>query len=83
MTALDMIKNRIQKLYKTNPQIHINVSMNSPKISLHNEPVIIKGVYPHIFQIEEKSTGIPKYHTLHYADILTRHIEIAELIKNN
>ncbi len=50
MTSLDMIKSKIQKLYKTNLSIHINVATTNPKVNLKNEPVVIKGVYPHIFR---------------------------------
>lgn len=79
MTSLDIIKNKIQRLYKTNPNIHINVAITSPKVNLKNEPVVIKGVYPHIFQIEERSSGSTKCHTLQYTDVLLHHIEIIEL----
>lgn len=79
MTSLDIIKSKIQRLYKTNPNIHINVSITSPKVILENEPVVIKGVYPHIFQIEERSSGAPKRHTLQYTEVLLHHIEIVEL----
>jgi len=40
--------------------------------------VVIKGVYPHIFQIEERSSGSTKCHTLQYTDVLLHHIEIVE-----
>ena len=79
MTSLDIIKSKIQKLYKTTPNIHINVAITSPKVNLKNEPVVIKGVYPHIFQIEEKSSGSHKTHTLQYTDVLLHHIDIVEL----
>lgn len=79
MTSLDIIKSKIQKLYKTNPNIHINVAMTSPKVNFKNEPVVIKGVYPNIFRIEERSTGSPKCHTLQYTEVLLHHIEIVEL----
>ena len=79
MTSLDIIKSKIQRLYKTNPNIHINVAITSPKVNLKNEPVVIKGVYPHIFQIEEKSSGSLKTHTLQYTEVLLHHIEIVEL----
>lgn len=79
MTSLDIIKSKIQKLYKTNPNIHINVAIAHPKLNLKNEPVVIKGIYPHIFQIEEKSSSSPKTHTLQYTDVLLHHIEIVEL----
>ena len=79
MNLLDIIKAKMQKLYKTNPNIHINVAITSPKVNLKNEPVVIKGVYPHILQIEEKSSGSSKTHTLQYTDVLLHHIEIVEL----
>lgn len=79
MTLLDIIKSGIERLYKTNPNIHINVTMSSPRINLKNEPVVIKGVYPHIFQIEEQSTGTSKRHTLQYTDVLMHRVEILEL----
>ena len=79
MTLLDIIKSKIQKLYKINPNIHINVSLTSPRVHLKNEPVVIKGVYPHIFQIEERTTGSPKSHTFQYTDVLQRNVEILEM----
>lgn len=80
MTALETIKSRIKNLYETNPDIHINISVTHPKISLRNDPVTIKGVYPHVFRIEEVSSGVPKCHTLQYTDVLTKQIEIIELL---
>lgn len=78
MTSLERIRNSIQKLYDTHPDIRINVQMTHPKVNLKNEPVTIKGVYPHIFQIEERSSGYPKCHTLQYTDVLIKQIEILE-----
>lgn len=80
MNALDSIRSKILKLYKTNPNIHINAALTNSKAVLKNEPVVIKGVYPHIFQIEERSSGAPKTHTLQYSDILINRIEILEMI---
>lgn len=79
MTQLAKIKDKIKKLYKNNPNIHINVFMKRPNICLRNEPAIIKGVYPHIFQIEERSSGVSKCYTIQYTDILTKCIEIVEI----
>ena len=79
MNSLDIIKAKIQKLYKTNPNIHINIAITSPKVNLKNEPAVIKGVYPHIFQIEERSSGSPKTHTLQYTEVLLHHVDIVEL----
>jgi len=79
MYPLDVIRKEIQKLYQTNPNIHVNITMKHPKIYLHNEPAVIKGVYPHIFQIEEHSSGCAQTHSLQYADVLMHSVEIREL----
>lgn len=83
MNSLDIIRSKIQKLYNNNPSIHINVAITRPKVILKNEPVVIKGIYPHIFQIEERSSGFPKTHTVQYSDVLLNHIEIIELKEDN
>lgn len=82
MTSLDMIKSKMRKLYNTNPNIHINASITTPKVHFSNEPVTITGIYPYIFQIEECSSGSIKRHTIKYTDILTKQIEIKELELN-
>ena len=79
MNSLDIIRGKIKRLYDTHPDIHIDVLMTHPKVNLKNEPVTIKEIYPHIFQIEERSTGVPKRYTLQYTDVLTKQITILEL----
>ncbi len=79
MTLLDTIKSKIRGLYESNPNIHINVSISHPKVCLKNEPAVLKGVYPHIFQIEEHSSGYPKCHTVQYTDVITKQVEIVEM----
>lgn len=79
MNSLDVIKMKIQKLYKTNPRIHINVVLSNPRVNLRNEQVVITGVYPHIFQIEAQSGPEPRAYTLQYSDVLIGRIEILEL----
>ena len=79
MTQLDLIREQIKKLYKTNPNIHLNVSLKNPRITLDNTNAKITGVYPHIFQIEEYTSGKPKQHTLQYTDVFIRNIVILEL----
>ena len=59
--------------------IRINVSLRQPKLHLNDVPVKITGVYRHIFQVEEDSSGQPKRHALQYADVLTHDIEILDL----
>ena len=79
MSSLDVIKQKINRLYQTHTEIHISVSMSHPKVSVQNDVATIKGIYPHIFQIEEYSSDTPKCHTIQYADILTRSVKISEL----
>lgn len=79
MNSIDIIKSSLQSLYKSNPNIHVNVSLNSPKISLKNKAVVLTGVYPHVFRIEDRSRERAEAYTLQYVDVLTRNIEIVEL----
>ncbi len=81
--SVQIIKEKITQLFKTNPDIHMNVSLTKPRLELRNDAVKITGVYPNIFQIEEYSSGKPKKHILQYNDILTGHIEILEFEKIN
>ncbi len=79
MTELNLIKNKITRLYETNPDIHMNISISAPKISLTNAKATIIEVYPNLFRIKESSTGIDRTHIIPYTDILTKHIQISEL----
>ena len=77
--TLTEIKIKIQKLYNTNPEIHINVHCNHPKMYYDNEPAIIRGVYPHIFQLEVKEDNQIKSFYMQYEDVLIKRVEIIEL----
>ena len=79
MSTLDSIKKKIKHLYATNPHIHVNISRSHPKLDLRNDPAVITGVYPHVFRIEEYSTGEAQSHTLQYTDIFTKQLEIVEI----
>ena len=81
MTELELIKNKIKHLYENNPEIHINVMINHPKTEITNDLATIKGVYSHVFRIEEYSKDRPQCHTLQYTDVMTGRIEIKELEK--
>lgn len=76
---LQQIRQRISKRYRNDPNIRINVSLRQPRLHLNNVPVRITGVYRHIFQVEEDSSGQPKRHALQYADVLTHDIELLDL----
>ena len=76
---VQQIRQRISERYRSDPNIRINVSLRQPKLRLSNVPVKITGVYRHIFQVEEDSSGQPKRHALQYADVLTHDIELLDL----
>ena len=71
---LQQIRQRISERYLSDPNIRINVSLRQPRLHLNNVPVKITGVYRHIFQVEEVSSGPPKRHALQYTDVLTHDI---------
>ena len=75
---LQQIRRRISERYLSDPNIRINVSLRQPRLHLNNVPVKITGVYRHIFQIEEVSSGPPKRHALQYTDVLTHDIELLD-----
>ena len=77
--GLEQIRRRISERYRSDPKIRINVSIAQPKLHLSNVPVKITGVYRHICQVEEDSSGKPKRHALQYADVLTHDIELLDI----
>ena len=79
MDNLEYIKSGIEKLYKTNPNIHITVKLARPKVIVEGTPAVITGVYRNIFQIEETDNGYPTRHTFQYGDVLIGCVSIAEL----
>ncbi len=86
VSSLTDIRNKIQYLYKTNPHIHVNVSVRHPRTprqTLTDIPVVIKGVYPNVFQIEDNNSGKPKLYMHQYNQIATKEIEILELADLN
>ncbi len=81
MSPLETIREEIKRLYLTDPHVHLDVTLTSPKLRMVNTPATITGMYRHIFQIEECTSGTPKRHSLQYTDVLTRNIVILELEK--
>ncbi len=79
MTAIEKVRADIARLGKRSPNVHLDVSISNPKLSLQNTKAKIVGVYPHVFRIEENVTGEAKCHTLQYTDVLTGNIRILEL----
>ncbi len=81
MSPLETIREEIKRLYQTDPHDHQGVTQTTPKQRMGNTPATITGMYRHIFQIEEQTSGVPKRHSLQYTDVLTRNIVILELEK--
>ncbi len=79
MASLESITANIKALAAKNPNIHMNVTLTNPRLTLENAEAKIVGVYPHIFQIEENSSGSAKRHTLQYTDVLIGNVIISEL----
>ena len=79
MLTIEHIKRRVKELFESSPNIHVNVSRLNPKLIVNNAPAKIVAVYPHIFQIEEYSSGNAKRHIVQYNELLTKHFEIIEL----
>lgn len=78
MNALNLIREKIQHQQKVNPRIHISFSTSHPKTTLKSITAIIQEIYPNVFRVKECDCPYPKYHTLQYADVLTKRIEILE-----
>lgn len=75
MTSLDIIKSKIQKLYKTNPNIHINVATTHPKVNLKNEPVVLRAFILTYSKSKKRVVARPKptlSNTLMYYYIILR-----------
>ena len=75
MMGIDEIKRRIEELFLTNPDIHVNVSIARPKVHVENQAARIRGVYRNLFEIEAKG----KRYSVKYVDILTNNLRIVEL----
>lgn len=72
----EIIKAKISKLFEKGEVVHMNVSLNHPKVHLSGVPVRIKEVYAHLFRIEEVETG--KHFTIQYTDILINRVQVLE-----
>ncbi len=79
MTAIEKIKTRIKELYEQKCEVHITITLSHPRIYLNQAPVVITGVYPHVFRVEELNRETVKSHTLQYSDLLTSNVKIDEL----
>ena len=81
MDKIGLIKSEIERLYKEDPNIHISLKFNRPRLVIEDMPARIVGIYRNIFQIEESEGGRHTCHSLQYGDVLTGHVTIKELEK--
>ena len=79
MNTLNAIKARVQTLYRTNPNIHMNVTIPGSKIHLKKHPVTITSVYPNIFSVEDRTTDPTSTHIVQYVELMMGYVEILEL----
>lgn len=79
MIKYDAIRDQLKKLQGSGSTVHMDVNMNHPKLHLTNAAAKITGVYSHLFQIEEDSTGKIRKHTIQYNELLTKNVVILEL----
>ena len=79
MNTLNAIKTRVQDLYKTNPNIHMNVTIPGGRIHLKKHPVTITSVYPNIFSVEDRTTDPASTHIVQYVELMMGYVEIMEL----
>ena len=79
MNTLNAIKAQVQTLYKTHPNIHMNVTIPGGKIHLKKHPVTITSVYPNIFSVEDRTTDPASTHIVQYVELMMGHVEIVEL----
>ena len=79
MNTLSTIKALVQTLYRTNPNIHMNVTIPGGKIHLKKHPVTITSVYPNIFSVEDRTTDPASTHIVQYVELMMGYVEILEL----
>ena len=79
MHTLNAIKARVQTLYRTNPNIHMNVTIPGGRIHLKKHPVTITSVYPNIFSVEDRTTDPASSHIVQYVELMMGYVEILEL----
>lgn len=78
-SRLEMVKEKIRRLYQTDPNIHISVTSTSPRIDVRNQPAEIVGVYKNIFRIKVDDNTAKHFHTLQYTDLLINKVKIREI----
>ncbi len=79
MTTLSLIKSQVMHLFKTNPNVHMDITSKNPRKNLTNVPAMITATYPSIFTALVKEDGVQRKYTFQYVDLLTNTLHIKEL----
>lgn len=79
MTAIERIKARVNELFLKGGEIHVSITLYHPRVYLNDAPFVIKGVYNHLFRIEEVGVSQPRIFTIQYTELLTEAVKIKEL----
>ncbi len=79
MNSVENVRSKIQHLYRTHPEVHMSINLKNSRLHPDNMSVVIKGVYPNVFRVEDNTSGIQKFYTYQYNKIVTKEIVILEL----
>lgn len=74
------VRSDIARLHRTNPNIHINYQIPHPKVHIVNASAVIRNVYAHLFELEYEQDGRSCVKIHSYADVISKRIEIVELM---
>ena len=76
--SVEEIRGLILARFQHQPRVSISVQMPHSRLAQSSQ-VVITGVYPHIFCVEERIGDAVQRHAFQYVDVLTRRVEIEGL----
>ena len=79
MNELVMLKSKVENLFKTCPNVHMDLSLKTERIYLTNVSADITAVYPNLFEVMVHEDNGVKKHIFQYVDLLTKNVKIKEL----
>lgn len=77
--SVEEIRMRILAQQQRDPCVRVSVQMPHSRL-VQSVEVVITGVYPHVFCVEERVGGAVRRHSFQYADVLTRRVEVEGLL---
>ncbi len=79
MISEQYLKNKLQRLYESKPDIHLTAILPRYPLKLADIDAKIVGVYAHVFCVEVNQNGMAKRYFFQYGEIMTHNVIIAEL----